>query len=434
LREGLIDVGETMSEATKVQARYGLLMELTSKTSGDFRNTSDSLANSQRRVKAQLTNVSAEIGARLIPAIEDAIPVVEGLIDVLDKIGGTSIENPFQFDTQDTVDSIIEATGEMEHYHSEFEGGIDLSKRYSDTQNLVAREVANAKVEFDEAARLTAMYAERMHGAEASVRDALEAQERQNEVLAEQRDRFQNAADAVYNLHDAERAAYEAIQAANEILEDEEASLYDIRAANEDAAKAIDDVVTAQVEASGVTRDSTLGARKWTEAMLYNASTMDGPVKNATLEHIARMNGIPEEKITEIMAQDNAALILADHLRRLGAIPREVTTRLRVTGQTVTRGGDGIGARATNLVSVAGATGGIVTRPTMALIGEAGPEAVVPLNTTPGSSPLPGGGLGGATFNITVNAGMGADGARIGNTLIEVIKQYERHNGAGWRS
>jgi hypothetical protein len=36
--------------------------------------------------------------------------------------------------------------------------------------------------------------------------------------------------------------------------------------------------------------------------------------------------------------------------------------------------------------------------------------------------------------NITVNAGMGADGARIGNTLIEVIKQYERHNGAGWRS
>jgi hypothetical protein len=36
-----------------------------------------------------------------------------------------------------------------------------------------------------------------------------------------------------------------------------------------------------------------------------------------------------------------------------------------------------------------GATGGIVTRPTLALIGEAGPEAVVPLNRTPGSSPLP---------------------------------------------
>jgi hypothetical protein len=57
-----------------------------------------------------------------------------------------------------------------------------------------------------------------------------------------------------------------------------------------------------------------------------------------------------------------------------------------------------------------GATGGIVTRPTLAVIGEAGPEAVVPLNRTPGSSPLPttsGGGGGGnvyaPTFIITGN-------------------------------
>jgi hypothetical protein len=42
-----------------------------------------------------------------------------------------------------------------------------------------------------------------------------------------------------------------------------------------------------------------------------------------------------------------------------------------------------------NKPRVVGATGGIVTRPTVALIGEAGPEAVVPLNRTPGSSPLP---------------------------------------------
>ena len=44
------------------------------------------------------------------------------------------------------------------------------------------------------------------------------------------------------------------------------------------------------------------------------------------------------------------------------------------------------------------ATGAIVTRPTWSLIGEAGPEAVVPLNTMPGASPLNSGGA-----NITVN-------------------------------
>lgn len=52
-----------------------------------------------------------------------------------------------------------------------------------------------------------------------------------------------------------------------------------------------------------------------------------------------------------------------------------------------------------------GATGGIVNRPTIALIGEAGPEAVVPLNKTPGNGPLPSG-FGGVTVNVYPSAGM----------------------------
>jgi hypothetical protein len=41
------------------------------------------------------------------------------------------------------------------------------------------------------------------------------------------------------------------------------------------------------------------------------------------------------------------------------------------------------------------------------MIGEAGPEAVVPLSSTAGASPLPSGGVGGSiNIPITVNAGM----------------------------
>jgi hypothetical protein len=76
--------------------------------------------------------------------------------------------------------------------------------------------------------------------------------------------------------------------------------------------------------------------------------------------------------------------------------------------------------------NVRGATGGIVTQPTLAVIGEAGPEAVVPLNRTPGSSPLPGG-LGGS-MNVVINT------AADPNSVIAAIKQYERLNGKGWRS
>lgn len=48
----------------------------------------------------------------------------------------------------------------------------------------------------------------------------------------------------------------------------------------------------------------------------------------------------------------------------------------------------------------AGATGAVVNRPTVALIGEAGPEAVVPLNQTAGNAPLPSGGGSAPMFNV----------------------------------
>jgi hypothetical protein len=67
------------------------------------------------------------------------------------------------------------------------------------------------------------------------------------------------------------------------------------------------------------------------------------------------------------------------------------------------------------------AKGGIVTGPTLALIGEAGPEAVVPLSGRNAGM--------GNTINLTVNAGMGADGASIGREIVDIIKRYERVSG-----
>ena len=72
-----------------------------------------------------------------------------------------------------------------------------------------------------------------------------------------------------------------------------------------------------------------------------------------------------------------------------------------------------------------GATGGIVRRPTMALIGEAGPEAVVPLSSAPGASALPTGGVGGGTVNLTVNMPPGANG----NDVVRALQQYARAHG-----
>lgn len=69
LANGIIGVGDTMTEAQKVQARYGSLMEQTAVTQGDFANTSDGLANQQRILKAELQNVAAKVGTALLPVL-----------------------------------------------------------------------------------------------------------------------------------------------------------------------------------------------------------------------------------------------------------------------------------------------------------------------------------------------------------------------------
>jgi len=56
----------------------------------------------------------------------------------------------------------------------------------------------------------------------------------------------------------------------------------------------------------------------------------------------------------------------------------------------------------------------------MSLIGEAGPEAVIPLDKLDR--------MGGPTYNINVTAGVG-DPVRIGEEVVTAIKRYERVSG-----
>jgi len=66
------------------------------------------------------------------------------------------------------------------------------------------------------------------------------------------------------------------------------------------------------------------------------------------------------------------------------------------------------------------AEGGIVDRTTIAMIGEAGPEAVIPLDKLDR--------MGGPSYTINVTAGVG-DPVRIGEEVVTAIKRYERVSG-----
>jgi TP901 family phage tail tape measure protein len=72
------------------------------------------------------------------------------------------------------------------------------------------------------------------------------------------------------------------------------------------------------------------------------------------------------------------------------------------------------------------AAGGLVTGPTLALVGEAGPELVLPLTGRHAQQA----GVGASNIYLTVNAGMGTNGAEVGRQIVDALKAYERRNGS----
>jgi TP901 family phage tail tape measure protein len=151
---------------------------------------------------------------------------------------------------------------------------------------------------------------------------------------------------------------------------------------------------------------------------------LDGPEVNAAftsfIESIGAVAAAGDVAVSEIGAAIGA-------LERMSGISIPIDLRLNLFAQAY-----GITtAQLSNQIGqidfgAFGAEGGIVTRPTRALIGEAGPEAVVPLHRTPGSSPLPAGFGGGGDTHITINMPTGANG----DDVVRALQDYTRRRGA----
>lgn len=72
LTKGIKKAYDEMSEAEKVQLRYGYIMEQTTDAQGDFVRTQDSYANQVRVLQNNLDTMAANVGSMLIPALTKA--------------------------------------------------------------------------------------------------------------------------------------------------------------------------------------------------------------------------------------------------------------------------------------------------------------------------------------------------------------------------
>jgi hypothetical protein len=144
-----------------------------------------------------------------------------------------------------------------------------------------------------------------------------------------------------------------------------------------------------QAKASGTTVSATGKLDTWNATMLTSASHLSGPVQEAVLGHIAAVNGIPPEKLTDIQALINAGdiagaeaalntvsraravAVTADTTAALASLQAVIDKMNQIHDKTVH-------VNAVGGVNVNGteASGGPINTTGMYLVGEKGPEIV----------------------------------------------------------
>lgn len=86
---GIAKQGEALTEEQKVMARYGVIMESTKNAQGDLARTMESPTNKLRVMKEQAEQLGIQFGQILIPVLEKLIGVIKPLMD---KFQGMSKE------------------------------------------------------------------------------------------------------------------------------------------------------------------------------------------------------------------------------------------------------------------------------------------------------------------------------------------------------
>lgn len=87
-KSGIAKVGSELTEAQKVQARYGVIMEDTVKAQGDAARTSESVANKQRQAAAAYEDTQAKLGQALLPVMQAFLGVLQKVLGFISRYPG----------------------------------------------------------------------------------------------------------------------------------------------------------------------------------------------------------------------------------------------------------------------------------------------------------------------------------------------------------
>jgi hypothetical protein len=397
LATGLAKTKGEITETVKQQARLGLLLKETNKVAGDFKNTQDGLANSSRTLKAQFEDLQAAAGQRLTPALAEVLSGVVALVDGFEDLNlvipGTGGKGFFDF-----VSAAFKMPFNIKGAIKDLYGDVDQASTSMQGFGYETAEVNRATVLLD-----------RVLG---DATREIEKQKRAVDLAIASWDDYKKR----LNFQNEFSALQE---------QTEEFEVYWAEAMKNGTANA--------AEVQRQLNDNKLALLGFAEQILVTASIADRNRIRIKVEtgEITTAIGL----MNELLRAANVAF----------AKQGDVIYAATPFGSQPTSGGvyvDGVyippGIDFSKL-----ANGKIVSGPEIAMIGEAGAEAVIPL-TRPARamelmqasgldmlamSGMRSGGGGSTTIVVNVQAGLVSSPDQVGQQIIDAIRRAERRSG-----
>ena len=300
--------------------------------------------------------------------------------------------------------SVLESAGDTRTYAEALEELETMMEHIVETEKRRIADEAKLRKEMDkssvaELARVSAghsynaMLEEQVIAqaeAERAAEEAADALEKEREEFEEFIDRVMNATDPIWTLSEAQDALFtsstdmiDALIASRGSIEGFSEEAINARAAMADMEDQFDNMIGTILDTGGSTEEAAAAFVEWRDEIVQAA--IDAGATDATISKL-----IDDLNILADVADIELAITVTEMWNSLGASGVMSAEDQQILQDNIATGW------------FVGATGAIVTQPTLSLIGEAGPEAVVPLNQAAGASPL--GSMGGDTtvLNVTV--------------------------------
>ena len=444
---GIYDGKGALTAQQKVLAAQSAIYKQTGDAQGDFARTSDGLANSQRTLSAIMKNFQIQIGQQLLPAMTE---LANGLVDIGTAFG--KIPEPsedaskkiglFKKIIESTITPVMglvngirligsgffDAKQETGAYNQAMGLSNQAQMRMADAAGIFNRKfqetppaITGAKKEVESFA---AALKEKLSDAVDTAKDKLE------DAKAEFADFATSVSDAVLGALDFNKALEDGDYGFAGFLENLRKQVKGIEDYSSNLEKALaaglsKDALQYVLDAGNVAgAEIALELIKGGQAAIDETNALVDSAKaaadkiglNAATKFYQSGVDSAQQMVDGITGElDKMTPKLMKKMDEIAAkMKRNVNIDVVVT------------ERVNKIISTFSgeipkmADGGIVNRPTLALIGEAGPEAVVPLSKM--------GAGGGGDVNINVNGGL-ATSAEIGQTVLNALRAYQRSAG-----